>query len=238
MRRIRFSITPAKSQRVHYVNKTDIEVVLSRLPPELWGRLRGVHFNDRSFGFRTLGYVNRGRHDIALCALPFRLTLNMYCRNCEISPSEFGATWGAKWPALAVRCFMLYEVFLHDVGHLQVFDARRRSRRLRFYREKLAQGFATWWRERLWSFHFDHPDPVHNPPEQAEIGPTNVARASPQEQPGWSACRVCGQKAEFHTTEIHESTATTFHLAWSTPLVAHTARESYSQFRARNAMSS
>src|SRR5437588_468383 len=158
MRRLHFSVMPAKSQRVHFVNEADINVLLSRLPHEVWRRLRGVHFNDRSFGFRKLGYVNRGRHDIALCALPHRLSLNACCRWNALSPAEFGAQWGAKWPVLAVRRFMLYEVFLHEIGHLQVFDSRRRSRRLQFYGEKLAQEFAKSWRRRLWSVHFDHLD--------------------------------------------------------------------------------
>jgi hypothetical protein len=46
------------------VNQADVEVVLRRLPAELWRQLRGVHFNDQAWGTRTLGYVNRSRHDI------------------------------------------------------------------------------------------------------------------------------------------------------------------------------
>jgi hypothetical protein len=33
-----------------------------------------------------------------------------------------------------------------------------------FAREKCAQEFADRWRRKLWSEHFDHPDPVHNAP--------------------------------------------------------------------------
>src|SRR5262249_4890838 len=51
-----------------------------------------------------------------------------------------------KWPKLAIRRFLLYDVLLHEIGHLQVYDERRPSRRLRFYREKLAQEFADCWR--------------------------------------------------------------------------------------------
>jgi len=169
MRRIHFSVIHPNAKRIHFVNETDVTVLLSRLPHELWQRLRGVHFNDRSFGVRRLGYVNRGRHDIALCALPQRLSLNACCRWNALSPSEFGALWGAKWPVLAVRRFMLYDVFLHELGHLQVFDSRRASRRLRFFDEKLANEFAISWRHRLWSTHFDHPDLVHNPPVATEL---------------------------------------------------------------------
>ena len=164
MRHVRFSLVPPKGDRIHYVNQADVEVVLSRLPLELWRRLRGVHFNDRAWGNRTLGYVNRSRVDIALCALPPRFSISACCRWLRLSTAEFGAEFGLKWPALAVRRFMLYEALLHEIGHLQVFDAHRPSRRLRFYDEKLAQEFANSWRRRLWSISFDHPDPVHNPP--------------------------------------------------------------------------
>jgi hypothetical protein len=147
---------------MHFVNQADINILLTRLPDSLWHRLRGVHFNDQSFGFRTLGYVNRSRRDIALCALPQSLSLGACCRWNSLSPAEFGAFWGTKWPVLAVRRFMIYDVFLHELGHLQVFDDRRPSKRLRFYHEKLAEEFATTWRRRLWADHFDHPDLVHN----------------------------------------------------------------------------
>jgi|SRR5579872_6520675 len=175
MRDVQFSVVPPNSNRVHYVNQCDINVVLSRIPEHVWKRLRGVHFNDESFGFRRLGYVNRGRHDIALCALPHRLSLNGCCRWNSVSPSEFGARWGKKWPALAVRRFMLYDVFLHELGHLQEFDSRGPSRRLRYYGEKLAQEFANSWRRRLWSNRFDHPDPVHNLPDCSEFDLTPAA---------------------------------------------------------------
>jgi hypothetical protein len=74
---------------------------------------------------------------------------------------------------------MLYDVLLHEIGHLQVFDATRRSQRLRFYHEKLAQEFAKHWRRQLWSTPFDHPDPVHNPPTEVEpLEPVFCAPAS------------------------------------------------------------
>src|SRR5437867_2227404 len=133
MRKVQFSVVPPKGDRIHYVNQADVEVVLSRLPQEFWRRLRGVHFNDRAWGRRTLGYVNFGLHDIALCALPPRVSLMAACRRDRISTADFGADFGRQWPAIAVRRFMLYDVLLHEIGHLQVFDAHRPSRRLRFY---------------------------------------------------------------------------------------------------------
>lgn len=172
MRHVRFSVVPPQGDRIQYVNQADVEVVLSRLPEELWRRLRGVHFNDRAWGNRRLGYVSSGRRDIALCALPPRLSFGAFCRHDRISTAQFGAEFGRQWPVLTVRRFMLYNVLLHEIGHLQIFDAHRPCRRLRFYDEKLAQEFANTWRRRLWSVSFDHPDPVHNPPEG---GTTNRA---------------------------------------------------------------
>lgn len=160
---IRFSGISPRSDRLHYISADDITVLLDRLPPELWDRLRGVHFNDRGFGVRRLGYVNRGHRQIALCALPPRISVTRFLRR-PTSPSHFGARRGVQWPHLAIRRFMLYEVFLHELGHLQVIDDSAKSPRHRFAREKLAQDFADRWRRRLWAEPFDHPDPVHNAP--------------------------------------------------------------------------
>ena len=166
--RIRFSACIPGADRIHYVTADDVRVVLGRMPVELWQRLRAVHFNDRSRGGRILGYVNRGRREIALCALPPRIRFFA----CRMHPERFGARRGPAWPMLAVRRYMLYDVFLHELGHLQIVDENRRSERLRFAHEKLAQDFAVEWRKRLWSVPFAHPDPVHNPPgaeEPAEL---------------------------------------------------------------------
>ena len=102
MAKIKYSETRPRSDRRHYVNREDVEVILDRLPPELWSRLRAVHFNDRSRGVRCLGYVNRGRREIALCALPPRVSLTRFLRRPTV-PSEFGARRGAQWPHLAIR---------------------------------------------------------------------------------------------------------------------------------------
>ena len=165
---VKFSATKPGADRVHYVNEDDVRVVLSRLPTEVWVRLRAVHFNDRSGGYRLLGYVSQGRTEIALCALPPRIALTRAPRSGH-TPERFGANRGHKWPVLAVRRFMLYNVFLHELGHLQLVNERTLSQRLKYAREKLAQEFATEWCDRLWSKPFDHPDPVHNPPLPNEI---------------------------------------------------------------------
>ena len=164
---IKFTVTTPGADRIHYVNEEDVRIVLSRLPTELWCRLRAVHFNDQARGARLLGYVNRGSSEMALCALPPRMSLARGLRGqtCEC----FGATRGHKWPALAVRRFMLYNVFLHELGHLQRINEVGSAARLQFAREKLAQDFAIGWCKRLWSEIFPHPDPVHNAPTPEEM---------------------------------------------------------------------
>ena len=164
---IHFSVREPGCDRIHHVNESDIRIVLSRLPPEFYRRLRAVHFNDHSRGGRILGYVNRGRREIALCALPPRISFTRTLCGRQ-TPEQFGANRGEQWPKLAIRRFILYDVFLHELGHLQLIDADRPSKRLRFARENLAQKFAMKWCRRLWSAPFDHPDPVHNPPTAAD----------------------------------------------------------------------
>jgi hypothetical protein len=177
--KIRFSVSDPGADRVHHVNEEDVRTVLSRLPVDLWSRLRAVHFNDRSCGARVLGYVNRGRREIALCALPPRMGLTRALVKGQ-APEQFGARRGRQWPALAIRRFLLYDVFLHELGHLQLIDENARSDRLQFAREKLAEEFAVEWCNRLWSEPFAHSDPVHNPPSQKELDPLSlVAGAVP-----------------------------------------------------------
>ena len=162
MRNIKFSTTIPGGDRLHYLTEEDVMVILSRLPDETWERLRAVHFNDRGCNSR-LGYVNIGHREITICALPPRMSLSAALvkgQSCE----QFGAKRGEKWPSLAIRRFLLYDVLLHELGHLQVVNERTKSERLRFAREKYAQKFADRWRRELWSEHFNHSDPVHNAP--------------------------------------------------------------------------
>ncbi|APR82253.1 TPR domain protein [Minicystis rosea] len=154
--------------RRHYIDEADVVVVLSRLPPEAIARLRAVHFTDEAMGNRRLGYTTtRGRREIALCALPPRVSLNAALTGSQTA-LVFGAVKGTQWPPLAVRRFMLYDVLLHEIGHLQIVDEGATSPRRRFADERRAQELADGWREALWSRHFDHEDPVHNPPSAEE----------------------------------------------------------------------
>lgn len=166
--RLTFSTTRPKADRRHVLTEADIRVLLTRLPEDLYSRLRAVHFNDRSRGARALGYVNLGHREIAICALPPRISLTRFLIRGQ-SPREFGAKRGAQWPELAVRRFMLYDTFLHELGHLQIINESTKSERLRFARERCAEDFASQWRKRLWLYPFDHPDPVHNAPTDEEL---------------------------------------------------------------------
>lgn len=169
LRKIHFTSRPPACDRRHFVDEDDVRVVLSRLPEELWRRLRGVHFNDRSRGRHTLAYTNRGRREIGLCALPPRISLGSALMRYGGSPERFGAVKGCQWPTRAVRRFMLYDTLLHEIGHFQIIDEKARSVRRKFAMETKAQEFSDFWRDRLWSSPFEHPDPVHNPPAEAEV---------------------------------------------------------------------
>ena len=167
VRKIKYSYTRPGELRRHYLNERDVQVLLDRLPTDVCSQLRAVHFNDRSRGARVLGYVNRGRREIAICALPPNVSLTRF--SVRRSPRQFGAIRGLQWPERAVRRFLLYDVFLHELGHLQIVDAQATSVRRRFAGETKAKEFADYWRAKLWSEDFEHPDPIHNKPTEVEL---------------------------------------------------------------------
>jgi len=170
MHKVRFSTTEPRCDRRHYLSEDDVRVVLSRLPCETWERLKAVHFNDRSDGVRTLGYVTRGHREISICALPPKVSLTRFLRRrYRQTPGLFGAVRGRQWPVLAVRRFLLYDVFLHELGHIQVVDPWQKDPRRRFAGDHLAQEFVHRWRKTLWARRFDHPDPVHRRPSREEL---------------------------------------------------------------------
>jgi len=162
MAKIKFAYSAVGCDRKHYLNEADVMIVLNRLPREAWNRLRAIHFNDKSRGVRTLGYANPSEHEICICALPPRVALTRALVRGQY-PELFGAERGKQWPEVAVRRFLLYDVLLHELGHLQIIEARAKGGRRKHAHEKLAQQFADQWRHTLWSVPFDHPDPAHNP---------------------------------------------------------------------------
>jgi hypothetical protein len=180
MPEIKFNIRQPGEKRKHYLVADDVRVLLSRMPEETWARLRKVHFNDRGRGCRLLGYVNMGHREIAICALPPRVSMTKFLAHpgatmnrLRRSPREYGAIRGRQWSELAVRRFQLYNTFLHELGHLQIIDPAAVRLKRRFASETRAQEFADYWRKKLWSHHFDHPDPVHNRANPEELEQLN-----------------------------------------------------------------
>ena len=167
-RRIHFSTKSPGGDRIYPVTEGDVRVVLGRLPGDVCARLKAVHFNDCGWRRKTLGYVRRRGREITLCAIPPRISFRRYLARGQ-SPDEFGARRGAPWPELAVRRLMLYDVLLHELGHLQVVHAGTKNPRRRYAAEPRAQEFADTWRWTLWSEPFNHPDPAHSPPSDAEL---------------------------------------------------------------------
>ena len=109
MARIRFTYKSPACDRRHYLHEDDLLVLLGRLPAVIWKGLRLVHFNDRGLGVRTLGYVNGSSSEIAICALPPRVSLARFLvkgQTCE----EFGAQRGSavvdvsRSEILTLRC--------------------------------------------------------------------------------------------------------------------------------------
>lgn len=159
---------------VAYVNMREIDLVVERVPEEYRTRIRDI-FRRRSSDARILGSVStHGRRDIELMAgLPIRVSLGRYLHGRQ-SPAEFGAPENGQWPPWAVRRFLLYDVLFHEIGHLQVVDAKASRVNRKFASETRAQEFADELRRTLFSEPFEHPDPIHNPPTNAELATLEV----------------------------------------------------------------
>ena len=155
---------------VPYVSRSDIEIAINRIPEEYRKRLRDITTWHRSNGVRKLGFVRRkGRRDINLCImLPPRVSLGRYLRKGQ-SAKEFGAPSRGQWTPWAVRRFMLYDVLLHELGHLQLINPKSKNWNRKYASETLAQDFADVWRRKLFMEPFEHPDPIHNSPTDAEL---------------------------------------------------------------------
>lgn len=155
---------------VTYVSREDIQTVVERIPEEKRTRLRDVFISDRHYGVQRLGSVRiRGRRDIDLYAvLPPRVSLGGYMYK-GLRGLQFGAPSRGQWPPWAVRRFLLYNVLLHELGHLQLVLPKSTNWKRKYASEKLAQDFADEWRAELWSKRYAHADPIHNRPEKDEL---------------------------------------------------------------------
>lgn len=156
---------------VPYVTPDDISIVVARIPPEDRTRLRDVFISDRHHGMRRLGSVRtRGRRDIDLYAiLPPRVSLGRYMWRGGRNAPQYGAPARGQWPPWAVRRFLLYDTFIHELGHLQLVLPKSSNWQRKYAGETVAQDFSNRWRAKLWSKWYDHPDPVHNAPQADEM---------------------------------------------------------------------
>jgi hypothetical protein len=155
---------------VKYISDTDLEIVKQRIPAKFCTRLRDIFTWCESYGVRRLGFVTKnGRRDVNLSAfLPYRVSLGRFLVKGQ-SALEFGTSARGQWTPWAVRRFLLYDVFLHEIGHLQVIDSKTSNTNRKFASENLAQKFADELRRKLWYSYYDHPDPVHNRPQPDEL---------------------------------------------------------------------
>lgn len=111
MRDVTFSFHPVGGDRRFFVDEADVRAVIERLPKRFRRALARVRFDDVGWETYKAGYSKSGSREIALCALPPRVSLTRFLPN-SVSPHEFGAVRGAQWPALAVGRYQLYHVFL------------------------------------------------------------------------------------------------------------------------------
>lgn len=196
---LRFVVHPIRfGDRIYRITPDEVRYVLNRLPREVWGFVRTIHFRDAKGRHGCLGYASPEDSSLTLTALPLRVSFAPYCYRQECRPEEFGATFGRQWPDLAVRRFLLYYVLLHELGHLQRIPSGKMPG------ERMAREFGHYWRKQLWSHPFaKSKDPVHTPPplnEQLPKAPSadwllnrdrpsearEVLLSNPQlEDPGW-----------------------------------------------------
>lgn len=155
---------------IRYFSQKDFEIVRDRIPEEYCSRLRDVFVDYTTNGGKNLGWTTRrGRRDIVLCSiLPQRVSLGRFLVKRQ-SALEFGTLPRGQWTPWAVRRFLLYDVFLHEIGHLQIVNAKKSDFNRKFASESKAQEFADNLRRKLWSEYFEHPDPIHNKPQEDEL---------------------------------------------------------------------
>ncbi len=166
--RIDFVREPTDGHLRHFVEEADLRVVLSRLHASDWERLKRVVLRRQIGDDRRLGLATGPeRTEVHLCALPHRLDLTPYLASDQEAES-FGALAGRNWPASAVRRFMLYGVFLQELGHLQVLRPDAASSRHHYASAAHASAFARERREQLWSSPCGHADVAHRPASKEE----------------------------------------------------------------------
>lgn len=137
MKRLTFTRHPVGGDRRFFVLEEDVRVLYARLPRGEIRHLARVRFDDLGWTTYQAGYASPGGREVALCALPPRVSLTRFLGPKQ-SPSEFGAVRGSQWPALAIRRYQLYHVFLRELARLEgVAPTRELDRRADALRRQL-----------------------------------------------------------------------------------------------------
>jgi len=146
-----------------FVTKEDILTLLNRLPLEEYQQLKTVTF-ETCGGAYQFGYVFYKRvKGIVLCDQPLRMGM----KEADAKRGhliEYGGLNNMKWPIIAIRRYMLYNVFLHELRHTHIVNPHKKLTRHKIPFEKLANEYSDFWRGELYKDKFDHHDPVHNLP--------------------------------------------------------------------------
>ena len=140
-----------------YVEETEIEALLAQLPEETRRDLHRVRFkNGVDTGGRLGDIASDPDPEIVIYAQAYRVSLTPYLGRDE-TPETYGAVDGCRWPVLAIKRFVLYNVLLTQLGRLQVGASGASG-----------EQFAGHWRRELWSREPDDSDAVHRAPTEKE----------------------------------------------------------------------
>ena len=114
-----------------YIEETEIEALLSHLPDATWQDLHRVRFkNGADTGGRLGDVATHPDSEIVIFAQAYRVSLTPYLGRDE-TPETYGAVDGSRWPVLAIKRFMLYNVLLAQLGrlHCRTFPLMPKLRR-------------------------------------------------------------------------------------------------------------
>lgn len=132
------------------IREDDVKLVLEKLPADSWSRFQVVHYHDAERGIRWIGYVNREKRQIAISPLP-----------SGVRRIRFVVGGGTKAPQsklpkrrARIQNDMLFDVFVDDVGRLQIIDEKKLRVRAHPF-DAPAIPYTDYWRLKLWTFNVD-----------------------------------------------------------------------------------
>ena len=162
-----FHNLPISGDLYRYLTQEDVLVLLNRLPLAEYKHLKSVTFKTCA-GADAYGLVFLKRiKGIVICDQSQRTSIRTNSAK-RGRLDEFGALPHIKWPTVAIRRYLLYGTFLHELRHTQIISPAKKITRDKIPLEKLAEEYADHWRGELYKESFDHPDPVHNLPSDEE----------------------------------------------------------------------